>query len=60
MSIFVVWTWRGNIGYHDCTTVATETVFEKTSKFGVSKRDIVLLSFRIVLVQHIDAVTQGQ
>ena len=49
-----------DVGDHHCPAVATQTVFEQTSQLRISVRNVVLLSFRAVLVERVDAVSEGE
>lgn len=48
------------IGNHDCLAVAAKTIFEQPRQLGVPIRHIVGLPTRVVFMQSINAVTQGQ
>ena len=49
-----------DVSNHDCATVATQTVFEQSSQFTITVRNVVRLIFRAVLVKCINAVTKCQ
>lgn len=57
--ILIVAARWSNIRNHYCPAVSSQGIFEKTSQLWVSERDVVGLTFWVILVKHVDAVTQG-
>ena len=49
-----------NIRDHDGSAITAQTVFEKSCQFRISVRDVIILVFRVILVESVDAVTERQ
>ena len=49
-----------DVGDHDGSAVAPETIFEQSCQLRVSIWDIVILISRVILVKGIDAVAKCQ
>ena len=45
---------------HDRAAVAAEGVFEEAGEFGIAERYVIGLTFGVVLVEHVDAVAEGE
>lgn len=58
--VVVVRARRRNVRDHDGPAIAAQRVLQEPRQLRVTERDVIGLPLRVVLVQHVDAVSEGE